>query len=104
MACGIDDLWQADLVEMREFADSNEGYNYLLYVIDCFSKFAWIEPLKSKTGVETNKAFERIFEKERIPTNLHFDEGKEFYNEKVKTMLTDGALIITAHFQTKRLP
>ena len=46
MACGIDDLWQADLVEMREFADSNDGYNYLLCVIECFSKFAWIEPLK----------------------------------------------------------
>src|SRR5208282_596844 len=29
---GIDDLWQADLVEMREFSDSNEGYNYLLCV------------------------------------------------------------------------
>ena len=35
MTSGVDEQWQADLVEMRNFSDSNEGYNYLLCVIDC---------------------------------------------------------------------
>lgn len=86
---GIDDLWQADLVEMREFSDSNDGYNYLLCIIDCYSKYAWCIPMKTKTGLETSKAFETIFNKGRCPSNLHFDEGKEFYNDKVKTVLKD---------------
>jgi len=48
MVPGIDVQWQADLVEMREFSDFNDGYNYLLCVTDCYSKFAWCQKLKTK--------------------------------------------------------
>jgi len=85
----VDDQWQADLLEMREFSEANKGFNYVLCVIDCFSKFAWIEPLKTKTGLETRKAFEKIFEKGRIPTKLQVDEGREFYNDNVKQLLDE---------------
>jgi len=85
---GVDDLWQADLVEMREFSESNEGYNYLLCVIDCYSKYAWCIPMKTKTGLETRDAFEKIFDID-TPNKMHFDEGKEFYNEKVKSLLKE---------------
>ena len=82
----VNEQWQADLVEMREFAEMNKGYNYMLTVIDCFSRSAWIKPLKTKTGVETSKAFEDIFIQieGRIPEKIHFDDGKEFYNKNVK--------------------
>ena len=36
----INNQWQADLVKMREFSKSNDNYNYMLTVIDCFSRFA----------------------------------------------------------------
>jgi hypothetical protein len=84
---GVDDQWQADLVEMREFSDSNDGYNYLLCAVDCYSKFAWCEPLKTKTGAEVKAAFERIFNRGRVPTKLQFDEGKEFYNRHMESLL-----------------
>ena len=58
---GIDDQFQADLVEMREFSDENNGYNYLLTVIDCFSKYAWGILIKNKTADEILKAFDEIF-------------------------------------------
>jgi hypothetical protein len=58
---GIDKRWQADLVEMREFADENNGFNYLLTVIDCFSKYAWAIPIKNKTAEEIIKSFDNIF-------------------------------------------
>ena len=89
---GIDDMWQADLVEMREFVDFNNGFNYMLCVIDCYSKFAWVEPMKTKTGAETANAFEKIFEKGRRPNILQFDQGKEFYNDKVKSVLSDRGI------------
>ena len=92
LTSGIDNQWQADLVEMREFSDSNEGYNYLLCVIDCFSKFAWVEAMKTKTGLETCSSFERIFEKGRLPAKIQFDEGKEFYNEPVKSLLKERGI------------
>lgn len=34
---GIDYLWQANLVDMSHLAKNNEGYRYLLTVIDVFS-------------------------------------------------------------------
>ena len=89
MTSGVDDQWQADLVEMREFSDSNNGYNYLLCTLDCFSKFAWCEPLKTKTGTEVRGAFDSIFNKGRTPSKLQFDEGREFYNSQTESLFQD---------------
>ena len=68
---------------MQAFAKFNGGVKYLLTVIDIFSKYGWIIPLKSKTGVEVAEAFQIIF-KERRPEKLWVDKGKEFYNKNVK--------------------
>ena len=39
---GIDEIWAADLIGMQVFSKANNGINYLLTVIDIFSKFVWI--------------------------------------------------------------
>ena len=78
---GYDDLWQADVVEMRPYARFNRGYNYILTVIDVLSKFAWAVPLKTKTGNEVARALAKIVrDGARSPKNLQTDHGKEFYN------------------------
>lgn len=82
---GIDEIWAADLVDMQAFAKFNNGIKYLLTVIDVFSKYGWIVPLKSKTGVEVARAFNKIF-KERKPEKLWVDKGKEFYNKYVRVL------------------
>lgn len=85
---GIDDLWQADLVEMISYAKENVGFKYLLTVIDTFSKFAWVEPLKKKTSHMVVDAFNKIFnESKRIPKNLQTDMGTEFYNTDFKQLM-----------------
>jgi len=48
VSAGIDDLWMADLIDMVKFADMNGGYKYILLVIDTFSKYVWVQPLKTK--------------------------------------------------------
>ena len=40
---GIDQIWAADLVEMKKFEEENKGVKFLLTVIDVFSKFGWID-------------------------------------------------------------
>jgi len=45
---GIDQQWQADLADLQDLTKENDGYRYLLTVIDCFSKFAWAIPTKKK--------------------------------------------------------
>lgn len=85
---GIDDLWQADLVEMRSFSVYNKGYNYLLTIIDTFSKFAWGVAVRTKTGVEVTQAIESVFKKyRRIPKNLQTDDGKEFFNQDFNKLM-----------------
>ena len=98
----INNQWQADLVEMREFSKSNDGYNYMLTVIDCFSRYAWVEPLKTKTGLETAEAFNKIFKTGHIPQKIHFDKGKEFYNKNVKELFESDKIEFFSTFSDKK--
>jgi len=47
---GIDKIWAPDLVHMQAFSKYNNGIKYPLTVIDIFSKYGWMVPLKQKTG------------------------------------------------------
>ena len=78
---GIDKIWAADLVDMRAFSKFN-----LLAVIDVFSKYGWLIPLKDKTGKSFASALETIF-KERKPEKMWVDKGREFYNKDVKGLI-----------------
>ena len=51
---GIDETWQADLIDTKNFSHFNKGYNWLLTVINNVSKYAWVIPLKRKTKTELN--------------------------------------------------
>ena len=42
----IDEQWQADLVDTQLYSQQNEGYNYMLTAIDCFSRFAFAKILR----------------------------------------------------------
>ena len=48
IVAGIDDQFDADLASFISYADENDGYKYLLVVIDIFSRYAWVQPLKDK--------------------------------------------------------
>ena len=72
---------------MQQFSKCNKGYQYLLMLIDYFSKFDWIVPTKNKTGELVAEAFEKIFKEGRIPKYLWTDKGKEFYNKDLKKVL-----------------
>ena len=60
---GVDEIWAADLIDMQTFSKDNNGIKYLLTVIDIFSKFVWIVPLKRKTDQEVAHAFSKIFKR-----------------------------------------
>jgi hypothetical protein len=87
----INKQWEADLVDMKEFSNKNKGFNYILTVIDCFSKYAFAEPIKQKSADLITKAFKDIF-KERKPSYLRTDKGKEFINSKLKTLLKENQI------------
>ena len=83
----IDKIWAADLVEMEAFSKFDRGVRYLLTVIDVFSKYGWMLPLKDKTGKSVADAFKEIFKKsKRKPEKLWTDKDQEFCNKHVKEL------------------
>lgn len=71
----IDNQWEADLVEMIPYSSQNKGMKYILTVIDTFSKYAWVVPLKSKACACVTEAFKSILDTGRKPKHLHTDKG-----------------------------
>lgn len=84
---GLDETWQADLVDMTKYAHVNKGFKYLLTVIDIFSKYAWAIPTKSKSGPDVTSAMKLVLKEGRTPKKLHVDQGKEFYNKDFEALM-----------------
>ena len=69
-----DNIWGADLADMQLISKFNKGFRFLLCVIDIFSKYAWVAPLKDKKGVSIVNAFQKIFK--RISWKTPQDMGR----------------------------
>ena len=87
MVNGIDQQWQADLVDMTSLSEYNGGYKYILTCIDVLSKYAWAVPLKNKTGLTLIDAFKQILKNGRKPHLLQTDKGTEFLNRNFQNLL-----------------
>lgn len=79
---GINDLYQADLVEVIPHSKINKGYKYILTVINCFTKVADALPLSNKTGKHVTNAMEKIIKRDKNKIkHLQTDDGKEYFNQ-----------------------
>ena len=88
------ELFQADLIEYPKYKFQNNRYVYCLVVIDCFTKYVWVKPMKTKTGEETAKAFDSIFKDfDEHPVNLMTDSGLEFFNSKVGQVMSSYNIV-----------
>ena len=80
---------------MQLISKFNKGFGFLLCVIDIFSKYAWVIPLKDKKGVSIVNAFQKILDKSgRKPNKIWVDKGSEFYNSSFKKWLKDNDIEI----------
>ena len=76
---------------MQLISKFNKEFRFLLRVIDIFSKYAWVVPLKDKKGMSIVNAFQKILkESERKPSKVWVDKGSEFYNNSFKKWLKDN--------------
>ena len=81
-----DDLWQADLIDMQTHARKNNGFKFILIVIDTYTKYLWFEALKNKTAKECTKGIIKILKKNH-PKFLQTDNGTEFYNNEFQSVI-----------------
>ena len=57
-----DKIWGVDLPDMQLLSKFNKGFRFLLYVVDIFSKYAWVIPLKDKKGISIANGFQKILD------------------------------------------
>ena len=80
---------------MQLLSKKIKGIRYLLCAVDLFSRYAFVIPLKSKTGSAVVDAFEKILNKTgRKPNKIWVGQGKEFYNKDMKRWLVDRGIDI----------
>ena len=89
-------------MDLQSIADDNDGYKYILTVVDSLSKYAWVRPLKDKTATRTAGALRSIFGEGRIPPRLRTDRGREFLGGAVQKLLSkNGIVYFTSENPTK---
>ena len=84
----IDNIWGTDLAEMQLIGKFNKGFRFLWCVIDIYSKYAWVIPLKDKKGITIPEAFQKILhESKRKPNKIWVYKDSAFYSRSMKSWL-----------------
>jgi transposase InsO family protein len=80
--------WKMDLIDMgHELKHDNLGFQYILTVIDIFSKYAWAKYLKSKHAKSVVKALKEILNNQHVPRIIQSDNGLEFKTALMRKLL-----------------
>ena len=93
---GMNQQWQADLVDLTTLKNDNDGMTFLLTIIDVFSKRAKCIPMPSKSAASLVAALQIAFANDR-PHTLQTDRGMEFLNKSVQALLRKRGV---HHFST----
>lgn len=94
-------IFQADLIEYprKDYTYANNGFRFILVIIDCFSKMVYAAPVKRKNSDYMSEAFESIFRNfNNFPNSLITDQGLEFYNASVQKVFEKYGI---NHYHTK---
>ena len=71
----IDNIWAGNLTDIQSIIKVNKGFRILLCVIEIYSKYAWVIPLKH----HNYQCFSKILdESNRKPNKISPDKGSEF--------------------------
>lgn len=80
-------MWDGDLADVSNIAKHNDGYKFLLVLIDIFSRYLFIIPIKNKHHQSIADGLKSVFQRGRKPNTLRTDKGSEFKNRWVQTFL-----------------
>ena len=90
-----DNIWVVDLADMQSLSRKNKDIKYLLCIIDLYSKYAFVIPLKDKKVINIFTAFDKIIKQcNRKPNKIWVDQGGECYHNIFKKWLSDNDIIM----------
>lgn len=79
--------YESDLADFSSISVENDGFKFLLVVIDVFSKVAHVEPMKNKSGKTTAEALAKILKRMGPAIIFRTDRGLEYKNSHVAKIL-----------------
>jgi hypothetical protein len=83
----LDEMWDSDLMDLQKYGRKNNGYRYLAVFIDIFSRYIWVEPMKTKQSDEMLRVIHKVFKQGRKPLYLRTDQGTEYMGKYVQQYL-----------------
>ena len=88
---------------MRFISKFNKGFEFLLCVIDIYSKYEWIVPLKDTKSITIINDFQKILDQCNCKTSkICVDKGIKFCNRSMKSWLQDNDIeMYSAHNEGK---
>ena len=57
-----DNIWGTVLFDIQLLSKFNKRFRFSICVIDIFSKYAWVIPIKANKGVSFVNAFQKILD------------------------------------------
>ena len=97
-----DNIWGSDLADMQLISKFNKRIRSLLCVIDNFSKYAWVVPLKDKKGITITNAFKKLLdESKRKQNKIWLDKDGDFLNRSMKSWLEKNIQTYSIHNEEK---
>ena len=90
-----DNIGGVELADIKLLRKQNKDIKYLLCVIDLFSKYAFVVPLKDKKGISVTNRFNKIIKQSgRNSNKIWVDQGSEFYNHVFKRFLSRNNILM----------
>ena len=77
---------------MDSLSSKNNNLKYLLCVIDVFTKYVWVKPLKGKTVL--NDFIQIVNESNPKPNKFWVDQGRQFYNKLMREWLGNNDILM----------
>ena len=84
-------IWRASIAYMQLTSKWNKRVRFLLRVINIFSNYAWVVPLKYKKSITIANAFQKNLDKSNCkPNKIWLDKGSELCSRSMKSWLQDN--------------
>ena len=83
------DRFMIDCVDLRVYSSENDGFGWLLQVIDTFTKYLWSIKMTNKSAQSVKTSLNYIFMNFGVPKEIQSDNGKEFKNNLLESFLNE---------------
>ncbi|KAI5151714.1 hypothetical protein ENBRE01_2332 [Enteropsectra breve] len=76
-----------DCVDLRRYEYENDGFCWILNVIDTYTKYLWSFKMKNKSASLVKDCLEQLFNNYSLPYEIQSDNGREFKNQLLRNYL-----------------